>query len=549
MYGFACACARVLGAIAVATLLAACGGGGGGSASDPTPKPQSVQPGANALGASLGAASQNRSPAPDPGRNPGGSVTPGSTGFSGLGTSPPPEPVPVVFDRQYPGRASVWDWRNDGDYPVEVQIRLTGLAGERATLVVQSPVMIGPVPVPADTPPFAGTTAGIVSTSAAVGAVRSVWLPSDANLARTMTLVRQGTAGDGRTVNLWIEAGEHGLARITDATLDALLARTTMTDGAYDRVTGQGGPLWGPHASPYLMHNNGLALDVFLMNFDGNGNQSGRVGQYWSGDLLGRAYVPRSNEALAVYVDTENIWRRGAQGIAHGMATIAHELMHASNYYRRVLVLAGSTGVNRDLVFEPWLEEMTATMAADIAAQTVSPGFSDVRDMRFPLVLGQSMTNCPFLEILSHPQVCDSYAFLASFGAFLLRQHGLAFYRDLLHSRHSDSLAALDAAIRHAGGAGLDAALLRFRASAYGGIAADQALAGFGFPERDEAGVRLPEMRISRPPLRSSYRDQPGALAVGGARVIVRASAVGTLSRTITLAPGEALAVAVAPQT
>src|SRR5262249_13632031 len=76
------------------------------------------------------------------------------------------------------------------------------------------------------------------------------WYHTDKTL-RQATLLKQATvAGGSITVNLWVEQGESGTGKVTDALQDELIQSFADAGKIYDMLVAVGGPLWGTHGFP-----------------------------------------------------------------------------------------------------------------------------------------------------------------------------------------------------------------------------------------------------------------------------------------------------------
>ncbi|WP_432722767.1 hypothetical protein R0381_001484 [Jeongeupia wiesaeckerbachi] len=491
----------LVAALLASALLAACGGGGGGGevivigggggGTTPTPTPVPQEPfSVDCAGAFCGADNTNR--------------------YSGSGVG-------------------AWRFRNIGSGPAQIQVRIDNVNGKTATLVYSNE-STSDIALPSltlnsgtaqngsreaasprrdrHTPPQVdafnaggfsallrqqGKAPGVLASRTnefGVGATRT-WYNQDDNggiSQRTTTLRRQQSTSSGRQVNLWVENSEYATAKVSDAILDTLI--TTFASGSsaiYPLATGVAGEPWGsvPAASSGALIGPDQAIDLVVVNQDGNGQPYGVVAYFYSGNNFVRSSAtPGSNEALAIFVDSETLYLDGSSGLTFAKSTLAHELTHMINFYQRAVQIGSS------YAYAVWLEEMTAIMMEDLVSTQVTPGYNTVRDERFPSWLGNAEYNCP-LTVWQTTSSCFGYDLSGSFGGFLLRQHGVGFYKTLLRDQTStDSIALLDDAIRRSGGAGMNVAFQRWGTS-IALLPAAASPAGFGYPARDEAGFAL----------------------------------------------------------
>ncbi|GHD62422.1 M30 family zinc metallopeptidase [Jeongeupia chitinilytica] len=534
-------------------LLAGCGGGGGSGGisvsppGTPTPTPIPQEPfSADCAGSFCGADNANR--------------------YSGSGVG-------------------LWRFRNVGTGPVSVQVRIDNVNGRTATLVYSNEstsdialptVALGNATAQngsrqaeaqtrdRHTPPqvdafnaggFAGllgqqrsTTAGVLASRTnefGIGASR-VWYNQDDDggvSQRITTLRRQQSTSSGRQVNLWVENGEYANNKVSDTILDTLI--TTFASGnaaIYPLVTGLAGEPWGsvPAASAGSLIGPDQAIDLVIVNQDNNGKPYGVVAYFYSGNNFVRSSAtPASNEALAIFVDSETLYLDGSSGLTFSKSTLAHELTHMINFYQRAVQIGSS------YAFATWLEEMTAIMMEDVVSTQVTPGYNTVRDERFPGWLANAEYNCPLTVWQTTPS-CFGYDLSGSFGGFLLRQYGIGFYTSLLRDRAStDSIALLDDAIRQSGGTGMNVAFQRWGTS-IALLPAAASPAGFGYPARTEAGFSL--VPISGPDYAGKRRlptSLPSTLYGYGHFPFVRINLPVTLNETYTVPAHTTLSVVI----
>jgi hypothetical protein len=294
---------------------------------------------------------------------------------------------------------------------------------------------------------------------------------------RIATLKKQETIS-GLTVNIWLENSEYGDKKITDATIDKISSRL---DDVVRNVVSIAGEPWGTHQYSNLIPSN-QPLNIVLANFNQDGQGFGTIGYFYplNNFINDSASIKDSNEALAIFVDTETIYdNRTDDGILYGISTIAHELTHAVHFYKRLVV----TGEG----FDTFLNEMTAIMMEDIVAQDIDSTFNNVK-LRYVQWHKDTLYGHNFADWITDDDSDDSYDIAGSFGAFLLRQHGVNFYKTLFTARSdlsasNKSLNILDKAIKEYNGEGLGRALQRWGAS-IAMLPANESPKGFGYPMR-----------------------------------------------------------------
>jgi hypothetical protein len=490
---------QALGTLALALILAGCGGGGGGgdagSGSGDSSKAQvSAQLAPACSGASCAAVD--------------------ATTYAGQGVG-------------------VWSYANTTGSEQQIAVKLHNLAARPVTLIYANtgnaavampaltltplaqtkaqqssgedpsdPQLVNQIPErvrlfePRLAPQQGSATAMPLRSAAApqaVGSQRSWFIDANgpAIESRTATLRRQAsvpTPAGSRTINLWLENAEYDPGKVDDTMLDTVMQRFTNGPNAiHTLVTGLAGQPWGPHSHSNLIDPD-QAIDIVLVNFVPDGRPYGLQGYFWSlNDFKADpndAWLKYSNQSLSFYIDAETLYL-GRDGIATQTSTLAHEFIHMINFYQRS-VLQGT-----QYRFDTFLEEMTALMAEDVLAERITPGSNPVRDSRIPSWLSRPGFNCDLAAWTgSGSSPCFGYNIVGSLGAYLLRQHGIGFYQQLLHNFSStDSLQVLGHAVGQASGTSLPVTLQRWGADI--ALLPSTAPAGYGWPARSEQGFTL----------------------------------------------------------
>ncbi|MGF6779380.1 M30 family zinc metallopeptidase [Paraburkholderia sp. GAS334] len=383
------------------------------------------------------------------------------------------------------------------------------------------------------------------SASYSVNAQRDFYY-SDLSLRHT-TLEEQATTQDGTTINLWVENTELGTTQMTPALIHTLLMSYAQPGGIYDMVTGVGGKLYGPNSQTVLIDGTNQPIDLVVLNFNHDGKAFGTIGYFWGlNDFKkGTGQSAYSNESISLYLDSETLYLGGASGFQQMLTTMAHESTHMQNFYRRA-VLMGS-----QYAFEPWLEEMSAMMMEDWTSFNIDPthAFNAIRDVRFYDFMtynNHGSYNCGLTNWTPFATDCESYSVSGSFGGFLNRQLGLAFYKALLTNKgQTDSLAILNDVINQIRpGSSVQQELRHFSAAAEGLIPATTNVAQYAFPARSEGGFTLPAID----PTSSEYPRAlpaavPAVLMSLGSFPVVRPAVTGTYTETVRVPPGTTLSV------
>lgn len=479
-------------ALALGAVLAGCGGGGGGGSSGP-----SSQLTAACSGTACGAAN--------------------ATTYSGQGVG-------------------VWSYTNTTQAEQQIPVGLTNLGSKQVTLIYTNNGDASvPMPALTLTPPAATTATAQKNLSAApatvnriperirnfkprltaadmqarqsikpqaaailpVGSQRSWFVqPGDSRIeARQATLRRQAsvpTPTGTRTINVWLENSEYDAAKVSDAMLDTLLQRfTSGSDAVYPLITGLSGEPWGAHSYSDLIDPE-QPLDIVFVNFVPDRTPYGLLGYFWSLNNFkqdpANPDLKYSNQSLSFYMDTETLYLDPAEGMTNQISTLSHEFVHMTNFYRRSVQLSKP---GTDYAFDTFLEEMSAMMGEDIVAQRVTPGFNSIANGRVPSWLSRSGFNCdPAAWSADTAAPCFGYDVNGSLGAYLVRQYGVGFYKQLLSNTTStDSLQVLGNAIQQAGGPTLPVAIQRWGANI--ALLPGDVPSGYGWPARTEQGFTL----------------------------------------------------------
>ncbi|QET04422.1 hemagglutinin [Cupriavidus pauculus] len=559
---------RTAAALALALMLSACGG----DDAQPTASTQTVEQG-------TAAPAVPNTPAPQP--DAASTVVTACSNCAALDA------------HTYAGAGiGVWQHVNDTNDTLDVPVRIDGLTGQDVTLVFANTTgtaqPMPPISLTATRQPWQldrngasvanASAASIVGRSmhdaigefnrrgwvdfagertAQPGLYRSVqpvdpghvgdsrtWYHSD-NTARTATLMRQAQVSDGTTVNLWVEADEWAPSRIGTTLADTLMNAFVPAGRIYDILTAVGGPLWGPHNYTNLLSGNGRPIDIVILNFDRNGEPFGDVGYFFSRNAIKRTATENlyGNDSISLYLDSETLYLGGAQGVQNSTMTLAHEGMHMQNFYRRG-VLHGWPAM-----YDSWLEEGTAMMIEDFAAEGITPGYSPLADVRYLdyVARREGSYNCSLVHWTPFTNTCESYSVSGSFGAFLNRQLGLGFYKTLLYNVSSpDTLAVLDAAIREAvPGSGFADQWRKFSVTA-AGMMVSPFTAGYGFPERFDGGFHLNKINpLFLQVFRTYVTTLPAAIQPYASVPILRLAVKGSFTEVVKVPPGITLSIIV----
>ena len=253
-------------------------------------------------------------------------------------------------------------------------------------------------------------------------------------------------------------------------------------------VTGLAGQPWGAHTHGELIAAD-QPIDIVFVNFTPDSQPYGLLGYFWAVNNFkrqpGDAQFQYSNESLSFYMDTETLYLGGANGLTTQISTLSHEFIHMINFYQR----GALKGAN--YMFDTFLEEMSALMSEDILADRLTPGTNPMRDGRITGWMSKPGFNCDLASWVSDVNAtCFGYNITGSLGAYLLRQHGVGFYQQLLKNTSStDSLQVLGNAIAQAGGPSMPVTLQRWGSNI--ALLPSSGPAGYGWPARTDQAFTL----------------------------------------------------------
>jgi hypothetical protein len=551
---------KKLMALLVAATLAGCGGGGGDS---PSPAPAPAPP------------TQPTPPTePTPPTSP--VVSDVSPSYTGGG---------AVNSTQYSGTGvGIWHKKNIANEAQDVRVDIGGLVNKEVTVIfsngtnleqnMQAVAMtsqVSPTPVrssltgarqnyeaPAAVTEFnrSGWTNLLKATRSQFGTRVTSDITRQADLvagtttrvfnhhdgvARNTTLRKQVTTTDGTAVNFWVEDGQFDLTKVTQTSVDQLATALSKQGGIYDMLKDIGGPLWGPHPYVELVDGAGQSVDIVIMNFNNDGQPYGEIGYYYAMNAFKKAYAPKSNESISLYLDSETLALGGAKGVQAIKSSVSHELMHMSNFYRRGVL------IGPEYQYDTWVEEMTAMMMEDVSGLAIDPTYNATRDMRFPDYLTYGGYNCPLTRFTGFGATCESYALNGAFGGFMLRQMGVRFYKELLRANYTSSEMALDMTVQaHRPSSSLGNEMRKFAVAAIPALPSSTAPAGFNFPALNDSGYSIPAINpVQYKTGRTLPTTAPATLTAYGNFPIVRKGVTGRFTQTYKVPAGTTLSVVV----
>lgn len=362
------------------------------------------------------------------------------------------------------------------------------------------------------------------------------WLHTDQS-THQVSLVAQRQASDGMRFNVWVEDGYYGDGKVTAATVNLILDNVAKTGGIYETLVALGGPLWGAHNyGTWVLPADRSWVDIVILDFHASENES--KGYFWGLNNYLKSAASASNESLGLVLDAPTVAKTNVKVT---VSNVAHELGHMQNFYRR------NVSPEQRGPYELWLEEMSAMMVEDIVSTRLNPMFNSIQEGRMPTYLNGNY-NCPMLSFTGYQSGCESYSVAGTFGAYVLRQHGVSMFKDLLaRPATSSSFALMDAALKAASpSSSFEQAFRKYAVSTGAMLAPGAAPSGYGYPARQDAEFGL--MAIN--PLDSArYRLVPGQLppeiAEYGSVPLVRSPSHSFYSEVVRVPPGITLSVVV----
>ena len=295
------------------------------------------------------------------------------------------------------------------------------------------------------------------------------------------------TLASGRRIVFWVDKAMLDAGTITAAHMQPLQDSYCGERGAYSRMVGMLGEVWGSAAKsrPWLIQDEtGQPQDVNVAIL----NVPDTV--KWAGYFYGlnnslrtrSSSYTNSNEALVFFVNGPGL----ARSVPYYVSTLVHELTHMINYYERT--------ISRVTRHDSWLEETTAMMSEDLLADLITPGTNKITVSRLPSYIesGGGISLLDWADATSS----DNYNLGGSLGAFLNRRYGKVIAQQLVTECSTgaaslSSLTCLDGVIKKNGGLGFADEWERMGVTAFGGMPARHAPWGYGYRRVDGSDGKL----------------------------------------------------------
>lgn len=339
--------------------------------------------------------------------------------------------------------------------------------------------------------PPAASLSGLVSASVStpsasytVGSSTRSWYEAVNATTLATTLRQQASLSNGQSLNIWVADSEWTTSgtsyKVTQTQVDNLASKfATSSTGIFDLATSIAGAPWGSTQYSNLISTS-QDINIVVTNFESDSTAGGLLGYFYGLNnflkTTGSSYT-NSNEALVFFIDSETLASSSQRYQDLMVSTLAHEFTHMINFYQRE-VLNG-------VAFDTWLEEVSAMMMEDILNPQIVSTYNDIRDSRLPGWFASGINNCSLTTYNdSTTDSCFSYSIGGAYGAYLLRQYGIDFYKTLLQSTSSNSITALDAAIKASDSSASFATSVKRWGAAIALLDSSVLPSGYGYPAK-----------------------------------------------------------------
>ena len=262
------------------------------------------------------------------------------------------------------------------------------------------------------------------------------------NIVRIPATARRVVTDGSQTLAVWVADADWGLVR--QEMVDALASRFLQPGSAndiYDWVTAAFGPPWGPHDHPLVIPPEAAQqVHILVFDIDGDGEDGGVLGFFFSKDLVSREWEEASNERVMFYLDSH--WLARPEGPTWEVTdpapeiqveTMAHEFQHIIYWYHK--------SVLHDQLSTIWLNEMTSMMAEDLISEKLpvagprgvagnDPTAGQPGNRRGRLPLYNFFAEVPVTKWIGGISYSVNYAL----GAYLARTYGAGLFRSIVQS-------------------------------------------------------------------------------------------------------------------
>lgn len=252
--------------------------------------------------------------------------------------------------------------------------------------------------------------------------------------------VKSVQANDGRTIQYWVQDSEWNPSKIVESDIEFLNTKFLKTYSENKRLNGEP---YGTAAEKYsnLIPSANQPINILLGNITPNNRGYGVAGYFYSLNNFLKSAQPTSNEALQVFLDTENIYTlkgnyepEGSAGREEGLdltaTSLIHEFSHLIAYYERNLV-RNVTDTNS------FLSESIA-LSTEFLLQDLAGFKTDIFATRsWPFMVQNTTNKC---GIFSWNICTNSYERTSTLMAFMASKYGPAFHQSYVRDISSANM-------------------------------------------------------------------------------------------------------------
>ncbi|MCR5188113.1 MAG: hypothetical protein K6C97_04195 [Treponema sp.] len=190
---------------------------------------------------------------------------------------------------------------------------------------------------------------------------------------------------------------------------------------------------------------NLLVYDIF--DDYSSGQSSGTFGYFWSFDFwlndddAEESYM--SNECECLHLDS--YFLEAAEDYMR--STIAHEFQHLLHFVNKTIKYATSNGSSSFRYSSTWFNEMMSMVCEDIMQSQIELDDDDSPKSRLPYFNANHYLGFSTWYSSSNSKIYSAYANAYTFGAFLVRNFGIDFIKELAQSTYIDETAITKALV------------------------------------------------------------------------------------------------------
>lgn len=187
---------------------------------------------------------------------------------------------------------------------------------------------------------------------------------------------------------------------------------------------------------------NIIVYDLFNDYEETKAKRAGTLGYFWSLDFYknnitktsgGKTYTLKTNKCECLHMDSFFL----QEAAEHQQSTIAHEFQHLLNFVNKTLQYGEE--------YKSWFTEMMSMVCEDIMQTQI--GLEDSASPKGRLATFNGGYNKGFTNWLDGDDVYYSYANAYAFGAYLVRNYGIDFIKELAQNNKVEVEAISDALV------------------------------------------------------------------------------------------------------